>query len=97
MEIQVGQLAKAISERDASTLSSNTMKNPNEQIYVVLLVTGEEDLDNEEPITIEFDPSMKELQEEELDTEALMEDQLDPIYLKRSKLKILDPLKIHLK
>lgn len=78
LEIQVGQLANAISKHDVGILPSNMVKNSKKQILFVVLVTKEEDSDNEESIPIESDPSIKELQEEELDAKAPMENQSEP-------------------
>lgn len=78
LEIQVFQLANSIVECDVGTLPSNLVKNPKEQVHAVGLVVEDEHSDYEEPITIESDPSIKELLVEESDAEAPKENQIEP-------------------
>lgn len=71
-------MANAIVEHVVGSLLSNMVKNPNEQVYVMGLVAEDENSNNEEPITIEFDPSIKKLLEEKLNAEAPRENQTKP-------------------
>lgn len=75
LEIQIGLLANTIVEHNASTLPSDTIKNPKEQVNAIVLMAREE---SDEPITIESNP--REDPEEQLHVRNLDES----IYIKET-------------
>lgn len=92
LEIQVGQLTNTVVEHDIGTLPSKFLKNFKE--YINTMVLMDEEIELEEPINIESDPSEEELHEEESNEDIPMENQIEP-NSKEPNLRTLNPLKNH--